>query len=132
MEFRKTTILPTDDADLAKRMLADLVHEQPYVLFLVLGTGPEAEDLVQRAAKLSGAESEPRWVVWIRMPDAVEAQIRGFSGAEQLPADLGKCRAFSMSITDTIRDVILASEEAPNLMRVLLAYFRAEKMEEDE
>ncbi|MCZ7555850.1 MAG: hypothetical protein M5R41_05550 [Bacteroidia bacterium] len=131
MEFRKTTILPTDDAELAGRMLADLVYEQPYVLFVVLGTGPEAEDLVQRAAKLSGAESEPRWVVWIRQPVMLETQIRNFSGAERLPAALGHCRAFSMSITDAIRDVMLASDGVPNLMRVLQAYFRAEKMEED-
>jgi hypothetical protein len=131
MEFRKTTILPTDDAELAGRMLADLVNEQPYVLFVVLGAGPETELLVQRAARLSGAESEPRWVVWIRQPAMLEAQIRSFPGAEKLPGDLGNCRAFSMSITDVIRDVLLITEETPNLMRVLQAFFRAEKMEED-
>ena len=129
MELKKTTILPSDEKSLARRMFNELVHEEPYVLMVVLGKGREAETFVQRAAKLSGAEGEPRWVVWVRKPEQIADLICALQGSDRLGQDLGQIRGFSMSLTDSVRDVIPASEPVPSLSRILLAYVRAEGKE---
>ena len=129
MDFRKTTILPSDEKDLARRMFNELVNEQPHVLMVVLGKGPDTETFVQRAAKLSGAEGEPRWVVWARKPDQISDLIQALQGSDKLGQDLSLVRGFSSSLTDSVRDVIPTSEPVPNLTRILLAYIRAEGSE---
>ena len=129
MDFKKTTILPSDEKDLARRMFNELVNEQPHVLMVVLGKGTDAETFVQRAAKLSGAETEPRWVVWARKPDQISDLILALHGSDKLGQDLSQVRGFSISLTDSVRDVIPTSEPVPNLTRILLAYIRAEGSE---
>jgi len=126
MAFRKTTILPTDDRDLARRMFKDLVHEEPHVLLVVLHTGKDAEVFAQRADKMSGKEGEPRWVVWARNPDDIAVNIAALTGANKLGA-LPRVRGFSLSLSDDVRDVITMDEPLPSLLRIFLAYARAEK-----
>ena len=59
MELLKTTILPTDDKDLAMRMFRELIFEKPAVLMVVRGIDADAETFVQRADRLAGEETDP-------------------------------------------------------------------------
>lgn len=124
--MKKTTILPTDEKALARRMFSELVDEEPHVLMVVLGKGPEAETFAKRASKLTGAETEPRWVVWARKPDQIADLVVGLEGSDKLGSGLDQVRGFSMSLGDSVRDVILGSEPVPGLTRILLAFVRAE------
>lgn len=126
MELHKTTILPTDDADLAKRLFDRLIFEEPHFLLVVLGVGPDAETFAQRADRLAGAPGEPRRVVWARQPADIVASVRRLRGADALVGQLGTARGFALSIDEEVRDVIPANEAVPSLSRIMLAWSRAE------
>jgi K+-sensing histidine kinase KdpD len=123
--LERTTILPTDDKNLARAMFRELVHEQAKVLLVVLGTGKEAEATVQRADKL--ARSAPlRWVCWARKPLHVQEDVRELKDSGSLADELEATRVFATSFGDEVRDKISASEPVPSMTRLLLAYARAE------
>jgi hypothetical protein len=127
MELYKTTILPTDDDAIAKKIFESLVFEQPYCVLVVLGKGPDAEKFVESASKLTGEPRDPRWVVWAREPRQIKATLSGLSGAEDVLEQLDSARGFCLSIFDEVRDVIKGSEDVPNLTRILLAFGRGEQ-----
>lgn len=124
MPLNKTTILPTDDDELATRILKELIHEEPKVLLLVLGAGKASEQFATRADKLAGAEKEPRWVVWIRNPDAVQDTLDALSVNGKLEKKLKNAHGLALSLVDEICDVI--EDANPSLVRILAAYLRAE------
>jgi hypothetical protein len=121
--LKKTTILP-DDAKLAERLFSDLVHNQPYYLFVALGGDRDAELVAERADRLAGLPEEPRWVVWARKPESIAKVVAKLVNADRV--DLGSAQAFSLSLSDEVRDVITADEPVPNLTRILLAFATAE------
>ena len=121
--LKKTTILP-DDAKVAERLFNELVHEQPYYLFVALGASADAETVAQRADSLAGLPQEPRWVVWARKPKSIAKVVAELVGADKV--DLESARAFTLSLSDEVRDVIEGDEPVPNLTRILLAFANAE------
>jgi hypothetical protein len=127
MALRKTTILPTDDPVLAQRLFKDLVHEQPYYIFVALGTGSEAETVVQRADNLTGNPTDPRWVIWARNAQQIRPAIAELKNSDRIVGKLGTARGFSISLSDEVRDVIDGTEPLPSLTRILLAFAEAEK-----
>jgi len=121
--LKKTTILP-DDAKVAERLFNDLVHNQPYYLFVALGADANAETVAQRADSLAGLPEEPRWVVWARNPQSIAKVVKKLVNADKV--DLDSARAFTLSLSDEVRDVIEGDEPVPNLTRILLAFANAE------
>jgi hypothetical protein len=126
VELRKTTILPTDDPALARRMFTHAVFDEVEILLVALGTGEEIERLVARADKLAGKPEDLRWVIWARQPSDLAVEIANLKGEK---VDLEKARAFSLSLTDTVRDVISTAEPEPDLVRIFEAYAEAEAEE---
>jgi hypothetical protein len=128
MEFRKTTVLPLDDAQEARHLFRQWVHDRPHVLFVVLGLGSQQEALVSRAGMFAGSEPQPRWVIWARDLPAIQediAQLKESTVGLKQAVLGGQARAFTLSLGDAIHDVIKADEKADNV-RVNLAYMRAE------
>jgi len=128
MEFRKTKVLPLDTPADARRIFHEMVNDEPFVLFVVVGAGPAAEALVSKAGKFAGLDTEPRWVIWARSVEDIASEIRGLAEASPGFIDQilgGKAAAFTTSIGDDIRDVILTTEDADNV-RVVQAFLRAE------
>lgn len=72
MELQNTTILPLDDAALAREIFRAVVHELPVVTMIVLGDSPKHRQLVTLADKMAH-RSDWRRVVWVRDP-AIFAQ----------------------------------------------------------
>lgn len=126
MTLKKTTILPTDSAAYAARLFRDWVQNEPYVLFVAQGTDSLIEQMVNRADKLAGVPSDPRWVIWARRPEDIQAVIEELSGPEALKAAIHGARGFSVGLGDDVRDVIRADEPEPNMVRILKAFVRAE------
>ena len=128
MKLEKTTILPADDPQLSVKMFRHLIDEEPLVLLVVFGKGPEPEAFVQRADRLAGGEGEPRRVVWAREPEHVRPVLSTLKGDSTQLNQLQslKIRGFALSFSDTIRDVIAAEEPVPDMTRILLAYANAE------
>ena len=130
MEFRKTTVLPIDDAQAARHLFRQWVHDRPHVLFVVLGTGPDREALVSKAGMFAGAELQPRWVIWARDLNAIRdevSQLRESTPGLKQTVLGGQARAFVLSLGDAIHDVIAEGDTADNV-RVNMAYLRAEVM----
>lgn len=121
--LKKTTILP-DDAKVAERLFSDLVHNQPYYLFVALGADANAETVAQRADSLAGLPDEPRWVVWARNPQSIAKVVKKLVNADKV--DLDSARAFTLSLSDEVRDVIEGDEPVPNLTRIFEAFSSAE------
>ena len=126
MELLKTTILPTNESQLALLILRYLIFEKPYVILVVRGMDPNAETLVQRADQLAGDANDPRWVVWAKMPDQIEEVVNELRGSQDLLDKIQTSRGFSLSLTDEVRDVIVGSESVPDMVRVLEAFTKAE------
>lgn len=120
MELWKTTILPTDDAALAGQMLTHLIHEEPYVLLLVMGTGADAQALAERGSRCSGAKGEPWQVVWIRDPNGVKSIL----DALQNPKDAPTTGALGMvlSLEDSIYEVFTT---LPSNLDIITAFVGA-------
>ncbi|MET0404357.1 MAG: hypothetical protein ABW123_18240 [Cystobacter sp.] len=128
MEFRKTTVLPLDDAQEARHLFRQWVHDRPHVLFVVLGSGPHQEALVSKAGMFAGSDQQPRWVIWARDLPAIQediAQLKESTAGLKQAVLSGQARAFVLSLGDAIHDVVTVSETADNV-RVNLAYMRAE------
>ncbi len=120
MELLKTTTPAENDS-------VQAFHDQvakDRVLFVVLGSGPEAESLVESADLLAGRPDDPRWVFWAKSPAVLQAAIAGLPLAEGIAApDLTTPdRAFVVSFSNIICDVIRAGDPAPDPTRVFQAY----------
>jgi hypothetical protein len=127
MEFPKTKELPSNDPNTASKLFQQMLAE-PFILLVVLGDDRSAEDLVSKAASLTGLANEPRWVIWARRPSALSADIEQLKEAtpglkNQIAS--GSVAAFTTSLKDEVCDVILTSETADNV-RIELAYLNAE------
>lgn len=123
MDLWKTTILPTDDAQLAQRVLRDLIYEEPLVLLVVLGTGEEANTFVERASRNAGARNEPWWVVWARKPKAMQPVLDDLTGKKL--GDVDKLRGFTLSMSDRVVDTFLLSDPVPDQLAILTAFMRS-------
>ncbi|RKH54631.1 hypothetical protein [Corallococcus aberystwythensis] len=129
MEFRKTTVLPLEDAKEAQRLLRTLINDEPYVLFVVLGEGPHREQLVSKAGKFAGLESDLKWVVWARSLEQVRPELEKLKGDAQLKNRVltANPQAFVLSFADELRDVIEQDEPIDNV-RVVRAYLNGQKL----
>ena len=126
MSLFKTTILPTDSKKDAINMLSELIFDEPLVLLIVLGKNDAASRLVQRADKLTGALDEPRWVVWARRPEQIEEVVALLQNNNQLVANYPAALAFSLSFSDTVRDLIMQTDPEPDMVRILESFIKAE------
>jgi hypothetical protein len=126
MDFNKTKVLPLDPMK-AQELFRQAIYDDPFVLFVVLGSGAAAESLVSKAGKLAGSPTDPRWVVWVREPAHVAQQLAELAGTPEWKASIlnGTAQAFTTSFDDEIRDVIATSEPIDNV-RVFQAFARAE------
>lgn len=119
MALPKTTIPSDSDAVQAfNALLADNL-----VLFVVLGTGAEADTLVTTADQLAGLPTDPRQVFWAQRPAVLQTAVAGLPVAAGVTAPNLNTpdRAFVVSFSNVITDVIRAGEDA-DPTRVFQAY----------
>ena len=89
--WRNTLILPESNGRLAAEILAAAIHALDVVLMLVIGKGPEVEQIVGWADKLcrktQTSDGNLRKVVWIRdvSSRAVREQLEAVLGHGELP-----------------------------------------------
>ena len=128
MALFQTTILPTDDPVLARNMFTEMIHEQPWILMVVLGTSAEAEQTVQRADRMAFHQGDEGWrVVWARQPADIQVVCDALQAdPAALKALVSTSRAFVTSLSDVVRDVIRGDEPPPSNTRLLKAFLTAE------
>ncbi len=130
MDLQKTTIIPTDDQAVARRMLTSAIFEDVHVLLVVYGTESLSEFVVAKADILARAAPWRR-VVWLRRPEQVSEVLQLVSSQPDLPSISGPdVVAFSLSMGDEVHDVILrddANLDPPlGKARIYTAFTRAE------
>ena len=98
------------------------------VLFVVLGDSPEAASLAESANRFAGLPEEHRWVFWAKNPGALQTTVAGLDLAEDVAApDLSAPdRAFVLSFSNVICDVIRATDPPPRSSRIFKAYTNGE------
>ena len=131
MELRKTEVLPIDDQD-GSKAFEDYLG-QALALFVVLGTGSAAEQLVQLADDGAGSPIEPKRVLWAKNPEVVRPSIDDgalvAAAGGQLPclqSDLGFTikRAGATQRPRVVVDVIKPTDELDET-RVFEAWAKA-------
>lgn len=127
MNLFKTTVLASEDPD-SEATLNDLIANQPFLLLAVLG---EREQLVEWADLLAGGAVHDSWrrVVWVQNPDSVSGILQELdqTRSPNLPSIQGKdVAAFSVSLADNVRDVVLDSDLEFPKARLLQAIIAAE------
>ena len=120
----KTIELPPGDVATARRIFAEAVHDEPFVLLVVLGDDVDAGDLVERADKVAGAPDDLRHVVWMRNPMNHREQITALVSSDLL--DGKDVLAFCTNFDDVICDVIERSEAPVKFRRIIRAFTRGE------
>jgi len=104
------------------------VHDEPVILLVILGEGPEVETLVERADKVAAQLSKSfpglPHVVWARDPAQLREDLAELEGSATLKAKLATGRAFALNLTDKLVDVIQANEPA-DLVRIFQALNKA-------
>ena len=122
-----TLILPTADKATSRKMLLDAIHENPIVLFVVLGTSEQAKKTVERADK---ASIEPeRHVIWAMKPDHVLDILQtldnetGYPDATNPNIDWIKdIMVVVSSLGDTIRFVQYDTGKPMDMLDIEIAY----------
>ena len=120
MALLKTTVPSESDAVQAFNNLV----AQDLVVFVVLGNGPEAQSLVEIADHVAGLPEDPWQAFWAKNPAVLQATVASLPVAAGVAApDLSTPdRAFVVSFSNIISDVIRAGDTAPDPLRVLQAY----------
>ena len=126
MMLRKTTIIPTDNAELAMTLMRQLIFEEAHILMVVLGDDATATQTVERADKLTGAQGEPRWIAWLRKPALVQSLLDELKVTKAQRAALKKAVACTLSFNDNVSDIVPKSP-APDMFRLRDAFKAAEE-----
>lgn len=104
------------------------VHDEPVILLVILGQGPEVETLVERADKVATqlCKTFPGLphVVWARDPAQLRDDLAELEGTAALKAKLPNSRAFALNLTDKVVDVI-QSHEPVDIVRIFQALNKA-------
>ena len=123
MSFEKTITL-NEDANEARAEFSDAL-QQDWILMVVLHTGQEAKNFVEKADASAGSPDEPYYVIWSMTPSNIQNTISGLDEGAVVANDLANIRGFSISRNGKICDVI-NMQETPDEMRVELAWANAE------
>lgn len=137
MKLDRTIIIPTDDKSLAKRLFKSAVYDEDVLVAVVIGDGPQKEQIVKWADKRAQVvvQGFGRKVIWIRDVSILEDEIRKLTlesedAKEKMgtAVDLNKIALFSISLANTVMDVIKDDEEM-NILRIDMAFVFAGEAE---
>ncbi|MEE4197788.1 MAG: hypothetical protein V2I54_09095 [Bacteroidales bacterium] len=118
MNYEKLTILPCQDPGVSQKILKALIYEEAYILLVVLGTGSEAQQILELGTKAAGNAKDPGMVVWITDPQVVSGVLSKLNDPDDLLNDLSSVSAFALSISDRVVDVIHRNESPIDILRV--------------
>ncbi len=127
MNDKKLTILPCQNPEKAKKFFNKLLFEEAYLLFVVLGTGPNVEKILELSTKVAGSSSDPGRVVWIKEPGVVFDILNKLDDPGNLLSDLKPVLAFALSIRDKVVDAIKVEETPVDYVRVFESFMKALK-----
>ena len=127
MDDKKLTILPCRNPEKAKKIFQTLLFDEAYLLFVVLGAGPNVEKILELSTKVAGSSSDPGMVVWIKEPGVVSDILNKLDDPGNLLGDLKSVLAFVLSIRDKVVDVIKADEKPVDYVRVFESFMKALK-----
>jgi hypothetical protein len=123
MPLLKTTELSEVDVPYARATFDDLINNQPFVLFVVLGSDAQARELVEKADKVAGGPLDLRRVVWMRSPTNHQDQISNLESSQLLTSSTA---AFCTNYDDAICDTIEPSDFPIKFIRILKAFAKGE------
>ena len=115
MQLDNTVIIPSDDADLAQKLFDSLVYQEDCLLVVILGDTDESKQAVTFADKRANVvvEGFTRKVAWVRDINSLSSRITAIKdGNGSLTGkDLSQVLGFSVSLANTVADVMNISEE---------------------
>jgi len=127
MNYEKLTILPCHDPEEAKSIFETLIYEEAYLLLVVLGKDSSAKRILELGTKAAGNKQDPSMVVWISEPEVVADTLSNLQDPKRFLNNLSSIRAFALSITDKVVDVIKVQEKPLNILRVWKSFMLALK-----
>ena len=127
MELYKTTILPVDDRELAKKMFRGILYNQPFVLFVAIGSEKAIEDLVTLADTIAGGgfHETDRRVVWLRDAALAKYVFDGVECEESIPSPLeSNVAGFFVNLNDKACDSIQTNELPVRRGRLVIGFIK--------
>ena len=130
MALQKTIILSTSDPAKAKKQYEKELGEN--VLFVALGNTPDIEQMIKQADVIAGDDVDLRKVIWAKKPDLIAGKISQHDRSSDLRAvNLNAPdKAYTLSFSSVIRDIIGYDEDDPDNLRIFKSYVKAEADEE--
>ncbi len=132
MNFKRTTIIPLDDKELAKSIFDAFINKEFMILMIILGDNESIRESLPRADNLATQTyfNMERWVLWVRdydiLADSLKNQLekKDESGEEEVNYNDVKCFCFS-PILDEAAGVILKNGRL-SYLTLQNSFFRAQ------
>ena len=130
MTLDRTIIIPSDDSQLAQKLFRALVYDEDVLVVVVLGdddTSAQAVKCADRRAKVVIGGFE-RKVAWIRDRAILADEIKQLQAGtvDSSKEDLTKVVAFSISLKNTVMDVVRMGDDI-NFLQMEMAFLEAGK-----
>ena len=125
----KVITLPTGNPLAAQKKFQEWLDKIDKVLFIVLGDTNIAKNTVEKADVITGGQlNEPRWVIHAPVREDILNMLKTIKDPEEkiINKDWDKVLAFSLSLTDNIRDMIVRDGTEPKRVRIMRAFLEAE------
>lgn len=130
MTLERTVIIPAENQELAQRLFKTIIYDEDVLVVVVLGNDPISEQAVKCADKRAKVvvQGFERKVAWIQDRDTLANKIRQLKPgqADISKEDLAGVVAFSVSLGNTVMDIVRVNEEI-NFLRMDIAFLEAGK-----
>lgn len=130
MNFKRTTIIPLDDAELAKQLFDAYLNKEFMILMIILGDTDSIRKALPKADNLATKSyfGMERWVLWIRNHAILEDTLRPLLETNDQDETLvyKDVKCFSTSpILDAATGIILKNAEL-NYLSLQRSFFKAQ------
>lgn len=131
MQLNRTIIISSEDSSIAKELYKNLVQEEDVILMVVLGNDEKAKKAAKYADARARVEIQgfKRKVAWVLNKTFFKEELYPEVSLDKGESDFSiektdEIVAFSVSLSDTIKDVIMVNEKI-DFSRIELAFLEA-------
>jgi hypothetical protein len=131
MQLNRTIIISSEDNSIAKELFKNLVQEEDVILMVILGNDEKAKKAVKYADARARVEIQgfQRKVAWVLNKTFFKEELYPEVSLDKGESDfsiekIDEIVAFSVSLSDTIKDVIKTNEKI-DFSRIELAFLEA-------
>ncbi|MCW5520646.1 hypothetical protein J1N09_12400 [Aureitalea sp. L0-47] len=130
MNLKRTTIIPTDDPNLAKQLFQSFIEKEMLVLMIIIGDTDTIRTAMPTADSLAHKIyfNMERWVLWVRdyevLRGTLEQKLAESPNTKDMDYDDIKC--FSLSPIQDLADGVIQKNGVLDYVSLQQSFFKAQ------